>query len=139
MKVLSLNKDAEKFNYGDLTRFEFNGKVIDIHNLFEVLKIYTDKSCLYIELESNEYYKALYGVNEEEENKIFCLAFVNYCLDNSFDTEFRTDLYSNISSMSFSQPNEICEKSLSIDLLFDNNDFFKIACDDCYFEMKSKS
>ncbi len=136
MRILSLNKDIDKFNYVDLTRFNYNDKTIDIHNLFTVFNIYIDGEHLDIELKSNEYYESLYE-GKKKKGELLSLVFSKYCLDSSYDTEFRLDCYNNISMMSFSQPDEVCEKQLSIDLLFDNNDFFKIACEDCYFEMKN--
>ncbi|WP_303316693.1 hypothetical protein Q4Q34_07770 [Flavivirga abyssicola] len=135
MMKFSLRKNINEFTFGDLTKFSFDNKVIDIHNLFKVLSIYDNDSSLHIKLESNEYFKSLYQISKEK-NRTLDLVFKEYSIDNSFDTKFRVELYNNISSMSFSQANELLEEYLSIDLLFDNNDFFKITCKDCYFELK---
>ena len=132
--IISLKNNNKIFKYGDLTRFKFENKVIDIHNLFYVLNINVYAYDLTIELESNKFYEDLFN-GKRKKGEILRLKFLNYSIDNSYEMKFNVNLYNNISTMSFSQPNEIYNKKLSIDLLFDNNDFFRIECDDCVFQL----
>lgn len=135
MMRISLNKNFEKFNCNDLTRFKFEETIIDLHNLFSVSDIYTTDNLLIIRLKSNGYYEKLFE-GKRKEGEILYLTFSNYYLDTSYCTKFNKELYSNISSILFSQPAEVCKQTYCLDLLFNNNGFFKIACDDMSIKIK---
>ena len=96
MMRISLKNNFEKLNYNDLTSFEFEGKIIDLHNLFSTSDIYEIDNSLIIELISNEFYEEVF-VGKRKKGEILRLTFLNYNLDTSFDTQFNKELHNNIS------------------------------------------